>query len=132
MLPSPYGVLILLTMAENNCSVTQAQVAVPLRGSYLINSYGNAYSKMIPVAVPLRGSYLINLTEPFFTWKIRVAVPLRGSYLINIEPTLQESESCVLPSPYGVLILLTLSSTARHLCLLQTPFAWQNHFLPIF
>ncbi len=100
MLPSPYGVLILLTMAENNCSVTQAQVAVPLRGSYLINSYGNAYSKMIPVAVPLRGSYLINLTEPFFTWKIRVAVPLRGSYLIN--PVLYSPPFVLTPNPFCV------------------------------
>ena len=36
------------------------------------------------VAVPLRGSYLINMERYHCTWKrLSVAVPLRGSYLIN-------------------------------------------------
>ena len=82
-------------------------VAVPLRGSYLLNAittnertqairlpspYGvlifltkarctyNIYS---PVAVPLRGSYLLNNIQVIPPLSYKVAVPLRGSYLLN-------------------------------------------------
>ncbi len=60
-LPSPYGVLIFLTFFFSIFFQCLQIVAVPLRGSYLLN-YMACWRKHLEtvVAVPLRGSYLLN------------------------------------------------------------------------
>ena len=68
-LPSPYGVLIFLTHGRRFHPNPRKTVAVPLRGSYLLNKIELETDKKIyQVAVPLRGSYLLNpvLYSPLF------------------------------------------------------------------
>ena len=99
-LPSPYGVLIFLTAKKDSEGISR-QVAVPLRGSYLLNQLSQAASHDAEVAVPLRGSYLLNNHEKrYYNTSNCVAVPLRGSYLLN--PVLYSPPFMLAPNPFCV------------------------------